>query len=133
MTAPENAPPGATTADHAFTVLLEKLAGKLGGRSPGAIVFGEPIVSQGVTVIPLARIGFGFGGNAGQKAGEDGLVGGGEARPLGFIEIKEGRTTYKPIRDPWVNVLVGVAGGLLAGAAGAAILRYLARRGPAPR
>ncbi|WP_329619131.1 spore germination protein GerW family protein [Streptomyces sp. NBC_01255] len=129
MTASENAPLEATTADHVSAVLLERLADKLGGRAPGTIVFGEPIVSQDVTVIPVARIGFGFGGNAGQEAGEDSLVGAGvEAKPLGFIEIKDGRTTYKPIRDPWVNVLVPLTGGLLAGAAGAAILSHLARR-----
>jgi uncharacterized spore protein YtfJ len=127
MTASDNAPLEARTADHVSTVLLEQLAEKLGGRAPGTVVFGEPIVSQDVTVIPVARIGFGFGGNTGQEAGEDAVVGGGaEARPLGFIEIKEGKTTYKPIRDPWVSVLVPLTGGLLAGAA---ILRYLARRG----
>ncbi|MER5542375.1 GerW family sporulation protein [Streptomyces sp. NPDC001118] len=127
MTASENAPLEVRAADHVSAVLLEQLADKLGGRAPGTVVFGEPIVSQDVTVIPVARIGFGFGGNTGQEAGEGGVVGGGaEARPLGFIEIKEGKTTYKPIRDPWVNVLVPLTGGLLAGAA---ILRYLARRG----
>ncbi|KOG73314.1 hypothetical protein ADK47_14925 [Streptomyces rimosus subsp. rimosus] len=107
--------------------MLEQLADKLGRRAPGTVVFGEPIASQDITVIPVARIGFGFGGNTGQQAGEDGVVGGGvEAKPLGFIEIKEGKAGYKPIRDPWVNVLVPLAGGALAGAA---ILRYLARRG----
>ncbi|MER6378913.1 spore germination protein GerW family protein [Streptomyces sp. NPDC001250] len=127
MTASENAPLETRAADHVSAVLLEQLADKLGGRAPGTVVFGEPVVSQDVTVIPVARIGFGFGGNTGQEAGEAGVVGGGaEARPLGFIEIKEGKTTYKPIRDPWVNVLVPLTGGLLAGAA---ILRYLARRG----
>ncbi|MEN2416539.1 spore germination protein GerW family protein [Streptomyces rimosus] len=127
MTAPENASLEARAADHVSAVLLEQLADKLGRRAPGTVVFGEPIVSQDITVIPVARIGFGFGGNTGQQAGEDGVVGGGvEAKPLGFIEIKEGKTTYKPIRDPWVNVLVPLTGGLLAGAA---ILRYLARRG----
>ncbi|GGV21560.1 GerW family sporulation protein [Streptomyces spectabilis] len=127
MTASENAPLEARTADHVSAVLLEQLADKLGGRAPGTVVFGEPIVSQDVTVIPVARIGFGFGGNTGQEAGRDTVVGGGaEARPLGFIEIKEGKATYKSIRDPWVSVLVPLTGGLLAGAA---ILRFLARRG----
>ncbi|UNO38634.1 spore germination protein GerW family protein [Streptomyces sp. MST-110588] len=127
MTASEHASLEARTADQATADLLEQLAGKLGRRAPGTVVFGEPVVSQDVTVIPVARIGFGFGGNTGQAAGEDGLVGGGvEAKPLGFIEIKEGRTTYKPIRDPWVNVLLPLTGGLLAGAA---IVRCLARRG----
>lgn len=125
MTASEPAPLEASTADHAAAVLLEQLADKLGGRAPGTVVFGEPIVRQDVTVIPVARIGFGFGGNTGQEVGVDGVVGGGvEAKPLGFIEIKEGKTTYKPFRDPWVNVLVPLTSGLLAGAA---ILRYLAR------
>ncbi|WP_030372059.1 GerW family sporulation protein [Streptomyces rimosus] len=127
MTASENASLEARAAEHVSAVLLEQLADKLGRRAPGTVVFGEPIVSQDITVIPVARIGFGFGGNTGRQAGEDAVVGGGvEARPLGFIEIKEGKTTYKPIRDPWVNVLVPLTGGLLAGVA---ILRYLARRG----
>ncbi|KOT52246.1 MULTISPECIES: GerW family sporulation protein [Streptomyces] len=126
MTPSENASLEARAADHVSAVLLEQLADKLGRRAPGTVVFGEPIVSQDVTVIPVVRIGFGFGGNTGRQAGEDGVVGGGvEARPLGFIEIKEGKSTYRPIRDPWGNVLVPLTGGLLAGAA---ILRYLARR-----
>ncbi|GGZ03632.1 GerW family sporulation protein [Streptomyces poonensis] len=131
MTASENAPLEARAADQVSAVLLQQLADKLGGRAQGTVVFGEPIVSQDVTVIPVARIGFGFGGNAGQEAGKDGVAGGGfEARPLGFIELKKGKTTYKPIRDPWVNVLVPLAGGCLAGAA---LLCYLARRGSRAR
>ncbi|MGW2225059.1 GerW family sporulation protein [Streptomyces formicae] len=129
MTSPKNAPLEARTADRASAVLLDQLADKLGGRARGTVVFGEPVVSQDVTVIPVARIGFGFGGNTGQEAGDDGatgvLGGGAEARPLGFIEIRAGRTTYKPIRDPWVNTLAPLTGGILAGAA---IARYLARR-----
>jgi hypothetical protein len=129
MTAPENAPLEAARAGHACAVVLEGLAGKLGGRAPGAIVFGGPVVSRDVTVIPVARIGLGFGGNAGQEAGGDGLVcGGAEARPLGFVEIKESAAAYKPIRGPWVDVLLPLTGGLLAGAAGAAVLGHLARR-----
>lgn len=130
MSAPENAPLDATTADPVAAVLLERLADRLGARAPGTIVFGEPVVRQNVTVIPVARIGFGvgFAGRADQEAGEEGPVGvGGEAKPLGFIEITEGRATYKPIRDPWVNVLAPLAGGLLVGAAGASVLRRLAR------
>ncbi|MFD7052740.1 spore germination protein GerW family protein [Streptomyces mirabilis] len=134
MTAPEDAPLQARAAAHATTALLEQLGDKLGGRAPGTVVFGEPIVSQDVTVIPVARIGFGFSGYTGQEVataetGEDAAAGGGaEAKPLGFIEIKEGKATYRPIRDPWVNVLVPLAGGLLAGAAGLGLLGYRVRR-----
>ncbi|MGW2748809.1 GerW family sporulation protein [Streptomyces sp. NPDC001450] len=128
MTAPENAPLDSMTAEHA--TVLDQLARKLGVRAPGAIVFGEAVVREGVTVIPVARVGFGYGfsGKAPKESGADVPAGGGgEARPLGFLEIKEGRAVYKPIRDPWVHVLAPLAGGLLAGAAGALVLRHLAR------
>ncbi|MEU8975754.1 spore germination protein GerW family protein [Streptomyces monashensis] len=129
MTASEDAPLDATSAEHA--ALLDQLADKLGVRAPGAIVFGEAVERQGVTVIPVARVGFGygFGAKAPKESGTDLPAGGaGEARPLGFLEIKEGRAAYKPIRDPWAHVLAPLVGGLLAGAAGASVLRHLVRR-----
>ncbi|WP_306323896.1 MULTISPECIES: spore germination protein GerW family protein [unclassified Streptomyces] len=103
------------TPARASVTLLERLAEKLGGRASVAAVFGEPVFREGITVVPVARVGFGFGGGAGrEKAGEkDGEGGGGGggagAKPLGFIEIKDGAATYKPIRDPWVDVALPLA------------------------
>ncbi|WP_367140686.1 MULTISPECIES: GerW family sporulation protein [Streptomyces] len=123
----------AAPADQPAAALLDQLAARLGGRAPGAVIFGEPVVRQGVTVIPVARIvGFSLGGDAGREPGEDGLPSGVEARPLGFIEIKDGSTRFRPIRGPWLNVVAPLTGGLLAAAAGAAgtvILRRLAHGG----
>lgn len=137
MTAPEEAdrpvPLKDMSAAHASVTLLERLADKLGGRASVAAVYGEPVVSEGVTVIPVARVGFGFGGGAGRevgsaKTGEGGGGGGGaEARPLGFIEIRDGTATYKPIRDPWVDVVVPLAA-LLVGTMTPKIVRAIARR-----
>ncbi|MFJ9176470.1 spore germination protein GerW family protein [Streptomyces sp. NPDC102360] len=133
MTRPDGqaTPTELTTAD-ASAALLERLADKLGGRASIAAVFGEPVFREGVTVVPVARAGFGFGGGAGrEKAGDkDGEGGGGGggvlAKPLGFIEIKDGAATYKPIRDPWVDVALPLAT-LLAGVVGSRAMRAVAK------
>ncbi|GAA3782041.1 spore germination protein GerW family protein [Streptomyces chiangmaiensis] len=125
-------PLGDLTAAHASVTLLERLADKLGARASVSTVYGEPITQDGITVIPVARVGFGFGGGAGREVGtvktaEGGGGGGGaEARPLGFIEIKDGTAVYKPIRDPWVDVALPLAA-LLAGIMGSKSVRVLFR------
>ncbi|MFM9368615.1 spore germination protein GerW family protein [Streptomyces sp. Da 82-17] len=131
----------ATPATDASAALLERLADKLGGRACVEAVFGEPVTAEGVTVIPVARIGYGFGGGAGRevgagRTGEGGGGGGGaEARPLGFIELRDGHATYKPVRDPWAqarDVLVPLTG-LLAAAVGPRIAHRLTRLRGRPR
>jgi len=78
--AEENAPVPLTdlSAAHASATLLECLADKLGGwasvTSVTAVtavtaVYGEPITRDGITVVPVARVGFGFGGGAGREIG----------------------------------------------------------------
>lgn len=95
--------------------LLERLADRLGGRASVTAVFGEPIVDKDVTIVPVASFAFGFGGGTGReinadKTGEGGGGGGGaHARPLGYIEIKNGDATYRPIRDPWTDVALPLA------------------------
>ncbi|MFJ2240435.1 spore germination protein GerW family protein [Streptomyces sp. NPDC087859] len=129
---PASVPLGDLTAAHASVTLLERLADKLGGRASVTAVYGEPITRDGITVIPVARVGFGFGGGAGReigttKTGEGGGGGGGaEARPLGFIEIKDGTAVYKPIRDPLTDVVLPPMV-LLAGVVGSKSVRTLIR------
>lgn len=111
--------------------LLERLADRLGGSASVAAVFGEPIVCEGVTVVPVARVVVGFGGGAGRetaaaKTGDGGGGGGGAAaRPLGFIEIRNGTAVYRPIRDPWA-VVAGPLAALLTGTAATGLVRALA-------
>ncbi|MFE7121766.1 spore germination protein GerW family protein [Streptomyces sp. NPDC057654] len=127
------APPAGMDAARASVTLLERLADKLGARASVTAVYGEPVTRDGVTVIPIAEVGFGFGGGAGRdvgaaKTGEGGGGGGGAgARPRGFIEIKDGTATYKPIRDPWVDVVVPLIA-LLAGIAVPRLARRLTKR-----
>ncbi|MFP3989374.1 spore germination protein GerW family protein [Streptomyces sp. E11-3] len=121
------------TPAHASVALLECLADKLGSRASVTVVYGDPVTSDGVTVIPVAEVAFGFGGGTGGETGTakngEGAGGGGgaAARPRGFIEIKNGTATYKPLRDPWVDVAVPLAA-LLVGMVIPRLTRRLAKR-----
>ncbi|MEU5979652.1 spore germination protein GerW family protein [Streptomyces sp. NPDC047315] len=108
--------------------LMERLTEQL-AKSSASAVFGEPVTSDGTTVIPVAEVGFGFAGGSGPEAGAANTHGGGGAgaRARGFIEIRDGVATYKPLRAPWANVAVPLAT-LLAGAAASLLVRRLATR-----
>jgi len=95
------------------------MAEKLGAVARAATVFGEPVERDGITVIPVAKARWGFGGGAGQRKDEggqqeDGAGGGGgvQVTPVGFIEIKNQAANFRPIRSvspSWI-----VLGSLLA-------------------
>ena len=89
-------------------------------------VYGDPVELDGRTVIPVARISYGFGAGgraSGGKGGgsEPGGSGGGaglSARPLGVLEIAAGRTRFIPIVDParlGVSLAIGFLVGLVLG------------------
>jgi uncharacterized spore protein YtfJ len=100
---------------HKPSTLTERLAEKLGLSASAKTVFAEPIERDGVTVVPVARVRGGFGGNSGMsELGENGGGGGGfGASPLGYIEIKDGQTSFKRIADPAALVPLVVAGGFV--------------------
>jgi uncharacterized spore protein YtfJ len=96
------------------------MAEKLGAVARAATVFGEPVERDGITVIPVAKARWGFGGGAGQRKGkgadgkqEDGAGGGGGVRvtPVGFIEIKNNGANFRPIRT--VSLSWIIAGSVL--------------------
>lgn len=82
--------------------LLERLAERLGWSARARTVFGEPVERNGVTVIPVARARWGLGGGGGSKEGEEGGgAGGGLAMdPVGWIEVTDGGSRFRPTRDP---------------------------------
>src|SRR6185436_3057926 len=76
-------------------------------------VFGEPIHVHGKTVVPVAKIAYGFGAGvgAGKKSNDperqaDGGGGGGvRAFPAGALEITDQRTRFVPFADlRWIGV-----------------------------
>ena len=85
--------------------LVERLGERVSARSGAANVFGEPVAHDGVTVIPVARVRWGFGGGSGSSAedrdrpsGEGSGGGAGlAAAPIGFIEIANGRASFHRI------------------------------------
>jgi hypothetical protein len=85
-----------------------------------------------VTVIPVARVRWGFGGGAGSgsnQAGPGSGQGGGggvSASPVGYIEIADGRTEFRRIHDP-LHLLVLVPLILALGLSGGILLRGLRR------
>jgi uncharacterized spore protein YtfJ len=64
-------------------------------------VFGEPVSAGERTIIPVARIAYGFGGGGGGLADNPGGGGGGRvsAVPAGVIEVSPQGTRFIPIPD----------------------------------
>jgi len=79
-----------------------------GARDAMAVkrVYGDPIESDGVTVIPAARVGGGGGGGGDSDHNGGGGFGLG-ARPVGAYVIKDGDVSWQPAVD--VNRIVGLA------------------------
>ncbi len=90
------------------------MAERLGVAAGAATIFGDPVERDGLTVIPVAKARWGFGGGAGHRKDEDGAGGGGgmQVTPVGFIELKNGAAEFRPIRTVSLNWII--AGGLAA-------------------
>jgi uncharacterized spore protein YtfJ len=84
------------------TTFVEHLAERLAKRASAATVYADPVERDGVTIIPVARVRYGFGGGGGSKPGEEGGGGGGgiQVNPIGYIEVKNGGSEFRPIQTP---------------------------------
>lgn len=93
------------------------IAERLGAVAQAATIFAAPVEREGVTVIPVAKARWAFGGGVGHRKDEEGGGGGGgvQVTPVGFIEIREGQSEFKPIRTVSVGwmILGGMSIGLL--------------------
>ena len=104
---------------HIVDELLERIGQTVGQRAQVSAVFGEPVEREGLTVIPVAKARFGFGGGGGSggppgKEGSGGGGGGGAAvTPIGFIEVRAGTAAFRRITTP-ADWLALVAAGSLA-------------------
>jgi uncharacterized spore protein YtfJ len=84
--------------------LLSLLAERIGAKLSSSSVYGTPVERDGVTVVPVAAARFGFGAGGGsdpakQQEGEGGGGGGGVV-PVGYIELKDGRSRFIPVVYP---------------------------------
>ncbi len=110
--------------------LIERLASLVGARATVQAVFGDPIRHDNFTVVPVARVRWGFGGGGGNADGPatgpaSGSGGGGgvAAEPIGYIELGPEGVTFTPIREPYPSPFFLLASGLTA----AIVLRALRR------
>lgn len=109
------------------TEMLQRIGESFGAAASVKSVFGEPIHANGRTVVPVARVTYGFGGGAGggragasaDRQGEGGGGGGGvRAVPAGALEISDRGTRFVPFVDTrWLGLMfaAGVIVGRLAG------------------
>src|SRR5215213_7681564 len=132
---------------------IERIAERVGGKASVRAVFGDPIERDGITIIPVAKVRWGFGGGAGGPiavgpgrvtgspfsdaadtavdrdpswAGTPAGSGGGggvTADPVGYLELGPDGATFRPISPAMPS-----PGFLLAaGATAALVLRALAK------
>ena len=83
---------------------LSGLTDRIGSHLSVSTVFGSPVERDGVTIVPVAvaRMAVGGGGGMdpskhqeGEGAGMAGMV-----SPVGYIELKDGRTRFVPAVRP---------------------------------
>jgi len=109
---------------RASDTLVNGLAGRIGLHANAAAVFGEPVQEAGITVIPVAKVRWGFGGGSGTDAsGKDGSPGvdhgsggggGIMASPVGFIEISEDGAYFHRVKDLGAVASIVAAAGVAA-------------------
>jgi uncharacterized spore protein YtfJ len=97
-------------------------------------VFGEPVMHDGLAIIPVARISGGGGGGSGQepsgvKPGGEGAGFGIRSAPVGVFVVKDDTVTWRPSMDLNRVILGGQIVGIVALLTIGSIVRaVLARR-----
>jgi uncharacterized spore protein YtfJ len=109
--------------------IIQSIAEKTQSSADVKTVYGEPVITNGKAVVPVARVAYGFGGGAGSRAktgnegdGKDEGGGGGggcAVIPVGVVEITGESTRYIPF-----GLFPKLTAGVLAGA----MLGYLLGR-----
>lgn len=111
------------TIQEIFRTITERIQDTASVRT----VYGDPITAEGKTIIPVARVRYGFGGGGCSK-GEDSMVeeaqrarrlgggggGGASVSPVGIIEITAGETRFISFEEPW-NIIRAALIGLVVG------------------
>jgi uncharacterized spore protein YtfJ len=80
---------------------LRALGERLASTATVERLYGSPVEREGVTVIPVARVRYGFGAGTSREEDEEELGGGGgvQATPIGFIVMEGEHAEFRQIRD----------------------------------
>ena len=98
--------------NHSLIDLMDASMSKIREMVDSNTIIGEPIQTpDGVTLIPISRVSFGFGSGGGDygKPGQNNFGGGGGAGvkidPVAFLVIKDGTTRVMPVAVPPVSTV----------------------------
>ena len=102
--------------------VLDQLYDKIEGSAKADVVFASPQKHEGLTIIPVASVGWRFGSGTGtsrpkeQREAQRGIGIGGtmSVAPIGFIEVKEGAAKFRPIVAFDSILKMQLVGGLIA-------------------
>ena len=90
-----------TTVATSEANVVERLAERI-GSADARMIYGSPVERHGTTVIPVAKVRYGFGGGSGHRPsnGGKGTGGGGGVNisPVGYIEMRDGAAKFRRIR-----------------------------------
>jgi uncharacterized spore protein YtfJ len=102
-----------------ITEMLQTLSERAGATATVKNVYGDPITVGNRTVVPAARIRYGFGSGGGDKGGTEGHGGGGGmgviANPCGALEITPEGARFVEFH-PNRTIAAALAAGFLLGA-----------------
>ena len=96
---------------NSLTSLMETSMGKIREMVDSNSIIGEPITTpDGVTLIPVSRLSFGFGCGGGDYGKQGPKFGGAstagvKGEPVAFLVVKEGVTRVLPVAIPAVTTV----------------------------
>ena len=96
---------------NSISAMMEASMGKIREMVDSNTVVGEPIVTvDGVTLIPVSRLSFGFGCGGGDYGKQQDKLGAGAAagvrvEPMAFLVVKDGVTRMLPVGKPAITTV----------------------------
>ena len=96
---------------NAISAMMEASMGKIREMVDSNTVVGEPIVTaDGVTLIPVSRLSFGFGCGGGDYGKQPDKLGAGAAagvrvEPMALLVVKDGVTRMLPVGTPAITTV----------------------------
>lgn len=96
---------------NSISAMMEASMGKIREMVDSNTVVGEPIVTvDGVTLIPVSRLSFGFGCGGGDYGKQQDKLGAGAAAgvrvdPMAFLVVKDGVTRMLPVGTPAITTV----------------------------
>ena len=92
-----------------ISAMMEASMGKIREMVDSSTVVGEPITTaDGVTLIPVSRLSFGFGcggGDYGKQQDKLGAAAGVRVEPMAFLVVKDGVTRMLPVGTPAITTV----------------------------